>query len=120
MSAISLNSDTNGNGIIQYIVQPGDTLLKIATTFGTTVSNIQKNNNLKGEIQAGQTIKILNNDDGIVYTVKEKSNIVVFANKYSLNLQDLMTLNYIQDESELLNPGQEIFINISQEKAYDL
>ena len=52
--------------------------------------------------------------------MKDKTNIVVFANQYNLNLQDLMTLNYISDQTELLSPGQEIFINISKEKAYDL
>jgi hypothetical protein len=55
-----------------------------------------------------------------VYTVPEKTNIVVFANKYNLNVQDLMTLNYISDQTELLTPGQEITINISKERAYDL
>jgi hypothetical protein len=52
--------------------------------------------------------------------MKEKTNVVVFANKYNLNLQDLMTLNYIQDDSEILDSGQEVFINITQDKAYDL
>ncbi|MEI7563406.1 MAG: LysM peptidoglycan-binding domain-containing protein [bacterium] len=68
----------------------------------------------------GQTIKIVNTEDGIVYTVKDKTNVAVFANTYNLNVQDLMTLNYLADQSELLSPGQEIFINISKEKAYDL
>jgi len=31
-----------------------------------------------------------------------------------------MTLNYVQDESEIFSPGQEIFINITKEKAYEL
>ena len=31
-----------------------------------------------------------------------------------------MTLNYIADQTELLNPWQEITINISKEKAYEL
>lgn len=47
MDAISINVDNNNNGVIQYVVQSGDTLLQIASTFGTTVSTIQKNNNLK-------------------------------------------------------------------------
>lgn len=120
MDSISIDIDNNNNGIIQYVVQPGDTLFKIASTFGTTISLLQKNNNLKGEATIGQTIKIVNDDNGIVYTVKDKTNAVVFANQYNLNLQDLMTLNYLQDQSEILSAGQEIFINISKEKAYDL
>ncbi len=65
-------------------------------------------------------LKVTNQVDGIVYTIKDKTNVVVFANQYGLNLQDLMTLNYIQDESEILTPGQELFLNITKEKAYDL
>ncbi|MEI8090775.1 MAG: LysM domain-containing protein [bacterium] len=32
---------------MQYVVQPGDTLFKIASMFGTTISDIQKTNDLK-------------------------------------------------------------------------
>lgn len=120
VDAITVNIDNQDNGTIQYVVQPWDNLFKIASTFGTTISTIQKNNTLKWEAQVGQTLKITTNDDGIVYTVKDKTNVVVFANKYNLNVQDLMTLNYIADQTELLTPGQEITINISKEKAYDL
>ncbi|MEI8009348.1 MAG: hypothetical protein WCI00_08565 [bacterium] len=65
-------------------------------------------------------MKVSNQVDGIVYTIKDKTNVVVFANKYTLNLQDLMTLNYVQDETEIFSPGQEVFINITKEKAYEV
>jgi len=79
MDAITVNIDNQDNGTIQYVVQPWDTLFKIASTFGTTVSTIQKDNSLTWEPQIGQTIKITTNDNGIVYTIPEKTNIVVFA-----------------------------------------
>jgi len=65
-------------------------------------------------------LKVSNEVDGIVYTIKEKTNVVVFTNTYKLNLQDLMTLNYVQDETEIFTPGQEIYINITKDKAYEL
>lgn len=118
---ITIDLDTNNNGIIEYTVQNWDTLRKIAGVFGTTVSGIQKENNLKKDtLEPGQVLKISNQVDGILYTIKDKTNVVVFANKYNLNLQDIMTLNYVQDETEIFSPGQEIFINITKEKAYDL
>lgn len=120
VDAITINIDNQDNGTIQYITQPWDTLFKIASTFGTTIHAIQIANNLKGEPDSGQTITISMDDDGIVYTVQEKTNILVFANKYNLNVQDLMTINYISDETELLHPWQEITINISKEKAYEV
>lgn len=114
---INVNVDDNDN--IQYTVQHWDTLLKVAAVFWTTVSSIQKENNLKkNDLEAGQVLKVSNKVDGIVYPVEEKTNVVVFANKYNLNLQDLITLNYVQDETEIFSPGQEVFVNISKEQAY--
>ena len=52
--------------------------------------------------------------------VRENQNIKVFANKYGLDLKDLMTLNYITDDSEILYEWQEIFINLSEEKANNI
>ena len=71
-------------------------------------------------MEPGQVLKVSNQVDGIVYTIKNKSNVVVFANTYGLNIQDLMTLNYVQDETEIFSPGQEVFINITKDKAYEL
>lgn len=121
LDTIDVDIDTNNNGVIQYTVQEWDTLLKIAGVFWTTVSSIQKENNLKKDVvEPGQVLKISEEVDGIFYTIKEKSNVLVFANAYNLNMQDLMTLNYVQDESEIFTPGQDIFLNITKEKAYDL
>lgn len=118
---VNVDIDTNNNGVIQYTVQEWDTLLKVAGVFWTTVSSIKKENSLKkDDLEAGQVLKISDEVDGLIYTITEKTNVVVFANAYDLNLQDLMTLNYIQDETELFTPGQDIFINITKEKAYDV
>ncbi len=121
LDTINVDIDTNNNGVIQYTVQEWDTLLKIAGVFGTTVSSIKKENNLKKEtLDPGQVLKISEQVDGIFYTIKDKINVLVFANQYGLNLQDLMTLNYVQDESEIFTPGQDVYINITKEKAYDI
>jgi LysM repeat protein len=117
MNALSISVDeTDDTAVVQYIVQEGDTLESIATDFGTTVSNLKKINGITS-IKPGQKIVVTNEEDGILYKVRETQNIKVFANKYGLNLEDLMTLNYIQDDTEMLQKGQEIFINLSEEKA---
>jgi len=106
--------------IINYIVQPWDTLSKIASTFGTTISHIKKTNNITWPIRPNQKLIITDEEDGLIYTIDWNQNILVFANKYSLNLEDLMTLNYIQDETEILQDWQEIFVPIDIETAYDV
>jgi LysM repeat protein len=77
---------------------------------------LKKINGIKS-ITPGQKIVVTDKEDGIIYTVRETQNIKVFANKYALNLDDLMTLNYITDDTEMLQKGQEIFINLTEEKA---
>lgn len=117
MNTLSINVDeTNDIAVVQYIVQKGDTFESIATEFGTTVSNLKKINGIKS-IKPGQQIIVTGEEDGIIYTVREDQNIKVFANKYGFNLEDLMTLNYITDDSEMLWKGQEVFINLTEEKA---
>ncbi|HPC34153.1 MAG TPA: LysM peptidoglycan-binding domain-containing protein [Candidatus Absconditabacterales bacterium] len=110
----------DNQGIINYIVQPGDTLSKIASTFGTTVSHIKKTNNITGPIRPNQKLIITDESEGLIYTIDGTQNILVFANRYGLNVEDLMSLNYIQDETEMLQDGQEIFVPITLEKAYDI
>jgi len=117
MNKLSINvNESNDTAVVQYIVQEGDTFESIATEFGTTVSNLKKINGIKS-IKPGQQIIVTDEEDGIIYTVRENQNIKVFANKYGFNLSDLMTLNYITDDSEMLRKGQEIFINLTEEKA---
>jgi membrane-bound lytic murein transglycosylase D len=106
--------------VLQYVVQPGDNLIKIASKFGTTVSKIQKVNNIKDStVNPGEMLVISDDNDGFLYTIPDNINVVVFANKYNLNVADFMSLNYIQDESEMLYQGQDVFVNLTQEQAYD-
>lgn len=117
LDAMSISMDeTTDLAVVQYIVQEWDSLESIATEFWTTVSNLKKINGISS-IKIWQKIVVTNEEDGILYKVRENQNIKVFANKYWLNLQDLMTMNYITDDSEILYKGQEIFINLSEEKA---
>ncbi len=120
LETVSVEMWENNVWVINYIVQPWDTLSKIASTFGTTVSHIKKTNNITWPIRPNQKLTITDELDGIIYTIDGNQNILVFANKYWLNIEDLMTLNYIQDETEILQDGQEIFVPINIEKAYDV
>ncbi len=121
LDTANIGIDTTNNGMIQYTIQEWDSLLKIASVFWTTVSSIEKENNLKNtNLLSWQVLKITEDVDGIFYTIQDKINVLVFANTYNLNLQDIMTLNYVQDETELFTAWQDIFLNITKEKAYDI
>jgi len=116
----SVELDANDKWVIKVKVQPGDTLDKIARTFGSTISHIKSVNHITGPIRPGDTLMITDEEKGFVYSILEKTNIMVFANQYNLNLEDLMTLNYMMwDSTEVLQAGQEIFIPIIVEDAYN-
>jgi len=107
--------------VIQYVVQVWDNLSKIASMFWTTISHIQKINSLWSRpIRPGDKLVITDDEEWIIYDLAAKTNVRVFADKYSLNVADFMTMNSLQDETEILQQGQELFLPISQERAYDI
>ncbi len=119
MDMISIDQWDDDVWVLHYVVQPWDVLGKIASSFGTTVAKIQKVNKLNGPIRPGQKLIISSEDVGFLYSMPETINIKIFTNKYNLNIEEFMSLNYIQDESEMLYQGQDVFINITNEVAYD-
>lgn len=59
-------------------------------------------------------------EEGILYVVQKERSLKLFAEFYRLNIEDLMTFNYISDDSEMLYPGQELFINVTEQRAMDI
>ncbi|MDD5546902.1 MAG: L,D-transpeptidase family protein [Candidatus Omnitrophica bacterium] len=60
----------------EYTVQAGDTLVKIARVFGTTVDLIRKSNNLTGDnIRQGQRLKVVTSRFSVV--VDKSQNILM-------------------------------------------
>ena len=103
-----------------YIVQPWDSLSMIAFRFSTTVSNIKKVNWLNSDtIRAWQRLTI-SQQEWIIFEVKENSQLNDFASKYKLDLESLMSINYITDKDHQLNKWTEIFIPISNERAIEV
>ncbi len=103
--------------VLQYVVQPGDTLWGIAAQFGTTIAHLRNINNIRWSIRPGQRLIVTDEQEWFVYSMKDRMSIGVFAQLYGLNKEDLMSLNYIQDETEILYKWQEIFINISLQQG---
>ena len=57
-SSTSKTSSGSSSNYVTYTVRSGDTLSKIASRYGTTVSKIQKANGIGTKIRAGQKLKI--------------------------------------------------------------
>ena len=110
---ITIDQDKEG---IKYIVKSGDTLYQIATSYGVSVDNIKKANNLTSNILSiGQELIIPVDDTiveevdpptaaGINYVVKSGDNLYSIANKYGVSVDDIKNTNNLL--SNTLQIGQ--------------
>ncbi|KQU25892.1 hypothetical protein ASG65_14925 [Bacillus sp. Leaf13] len=84
---------------LQYRVQQGDTLEKIANQFGTTVQEIMQTNRITNPstIYPGQRLTI----PVIYYTVRERDTLYDIARRYGTTVQAIMKTNRITDPSSI-------------------
>lgn len=117
---VNISSNGDDNSILYYVVQNGDTIESIAKEFWVPVSQLKKINKVSSSLKVGQRLVVSDDEDGILYVVKTPRTLKLFAEYYRLNLEDLITLNHFSDESEMLYAGQEIFVNVTEQRAYDI
>lgn len=117
---VDISSDGDDNSILYYVVQQGDTLESVAKEFWVPVTQLKKINRIAKGLKVGQRLVVSDDEDGILYVVQTPRTLKLFAEYYRLNLDDLITLNHFADESEMLYPGQEIFVNVTEQRAYDI
>jgi murein DD-endopeptidase MepM/ murein hydrolase activator NlpD len=96
-----------------YTVKEGDTLAKIADTYGVSVDTIKWVNNDKGDkLSIGETIKIPP-VTGIVHTVAEGESVQSIAKKYKTDAQKIVNFPF-NDFADLdtfaLNVGQTLIV----------
>ena len=117
-STIDVNNiyiDDNLPGVIYYIVQPGDTLSKIALNFWVTVLHIKKINNLKEDnIKPGQRLMITD-QEGFVYISKWET-VQQLAKKFDIKPSDILDANTLLSENYKFQKWDEVFIPMSEEQ----
>ncbi len=90
------------DGVIEYVVQPGDTLFSIARRFNTTVLTIARFNNIYNVnlIFIGQVLRIPTGDgpSEIVYTIKLGDTLFSIGRRYGVTVQQLV------DHNKIVNP----------------
>jgi 3D (Asp-Asp-Asp) domain-containing protein/LysM repeat protein len=99
--------------MINYTVEPGDSLYKLSETFQTTVSLIAELNHVSPSsvLHPGQTLKIVprcNSAHAATYVVKPGDTIWEIAQKFHTTIQQIVT----QDQHEsagVLQPGTTVY-----------
>ena len=114
--------NTNSNKNINYIVNTGDTLSKIAKKYKTTVREIAKINNIKNVnlIFPGQVLQIMVNskeeqnstNNRVTYVIKKGDTLWAISKKYGVSIQNLVKWNNIKNPN-LIYIGNKINIYIN-------
>lgn len=95
---------------ISYIVKPGDSLFKIARSYGVTVEQLKEYNGLvSNDLYVGQQIFIPIS----TYEVKRGDSLYSIARKFNTTVESLMLLNSLDNIN--LNIGQILYIPLYTE-----
>jgi len=119
LSAFSESQDTQTivsdvrDKIINYLVQPGDTVLGIASKFGVSADTIRWQNNLtKDTIKDGQNLEILP-VTGVSHKVRKGDTVYSIAKLYDASSQAIVDFpfnTFTNDETFELAIGQVIIV----------
>lgn len=87
-----------------YKVKEGDSLWKISLTSSTTVANLKKLNNLKGnEIYIGQSLNTETLIDKVErsnsHIVKSGETLYLISQKYNLTIESLKEMNHLNSDN---------------------
>lgn len=101
-----IKENVPGSGIIEYVVQPGDSLWLIAKKFNTTIDAIKTLNNLSSDvIEIGQILKIPNTEPtppGFSYTVRPGDTLWLLAQRFHTTIDAIKSLNNLTSDEILI------------------
>ncbi|MBA3469079.1 MAG: LysM peptidoglycan-binding domain-containing M23 family metallopeptidase [Herpetosiphonaceae bacterium] len=100
--------------VVQYVLQPHDTLRRLATRYGLHVESLIGSNRLGEYLAIGDSIRIPR-VDGVVHTVVVDETLNHIAQLYLVDWAMILTYpaNNL-DRGQALQEGQEIFIPYAQ------
>jgi LysM repeat protein len=98
------------SGITKYTVQAGETISEIAKKFGITSQTILWQNSLgeRSLIHEGDVLEILP-ESGLAHKVTSGQNLGAIANKYDVEVEEIVTANNLFDVNDI-KIGQQLLI----------
>lgn len=96
--------------ILEYTVQPGDVLSRIANDFKVSQTSILWANNISNSdyLKPGQVLKIPP-DSGVIHTVRAGDTVSSIARTYSGNISEILSYNGLSTQGNL-KIGQELIV----------
>ena len=114
------------DGIVEYVIESGDSVSTIAEEFGISVNTILWENNLNAYslIRPGNKLTILP-VSGVSHKVVRGESLSKIANKYNIEEEKIAKINKLTDSSKLkisqkliIPDGKKIRYAISSSKSY--
>lgn len=107
----SFDMIATGDRFVNYIVQPGDSLYRIASKFKTTVDKIRSLNGLYSNyLYVGQKLQIPTEEIYIAYTVRPGDSLFKIATEFDTTVSNLKMYNNLN--SNYLYVGQQLSVPI--------
>ncbi|MBP6085275.1 M23 family metallopeptidase [Candidatus Gracilibacteria bacterium] len=107
-----LTSSEVNSTILEYVIQPGDTIDDLVSRFHISASTITQANNLSrsAKLEAGKTLKILP-VSGLLYTIAKGDSVAKVAGIYQVPAELIMYQNSITSDKDLKVGNQLIIPN---------
>lgn len=101
-------------GNIAYTVEEGETLNSIARRIGTTVNILRHMNDEEDikNLRAGKVISVPQIENSYVYSVRPGDSMYKIAQRFSVDPDMLMRVNYVGSDQTIL-PGMQLMIPFS-------
>ena len=96
-------SNQNQKEVIDYAVQPGDTLQSIADSYKISVNTLLWANNLtspSSTIKVGQSLTVLPTD-GVLHVVKSGDTVSAIAQTYKSQSEDIISYNDLANQDDI-------------------
>jgi len=108
----------NGEATISYWVAAGDSLSSIAKSFWTSVEAIMDANGISDAnlVRPGQKL-VIAYDEWVIVNIKETMDIEQFSNKYDIDKEEFLSMNYFEDTNTTLEQGWQVFVPLNQVEA---
>ncbi len=109
----AVNTSNLAVGVVEYTVQPGDTIASIANKYaasGVTETMIRWSNKFKAkrEVKAGEKIYIPGRS-GFVHVVKKNESVQTLAHNYSSSVEEIIAANSLE-LNQNISAGMRILI----------
>ncbi len=105
---VQIDGGITNDQISIYVVREGDTLSQIAEMFGVSVNTIKWANDIKGEIQPGESLIILP-VTGVKHIVSKGETLASIVKKYKADFDEVLQFNDL-NKGSVLAIGDELII----------